>query len=208
MSAPQHFSRIPVPADRPADRHSDPAAPLRERAARVRLACFDVDGTLTDGRLLFDTEGRELKAFHVHDGLGLVLLRKSGIEVAFITARVSTIAEQRAAELGITEVHTAVKDKLARVGEIAARLDLALDEVAFMGDDLPDLRVMSQIGLSAAPANAHPWVAERVDWRASALAGRGAAREFCDLLLHAHGRVAALIDEVTRVEGTRVEGPA
>ena len=192
----------------PYDHHNDYPAPVRERAARVRLACFDVDGTLTDGRLLFDTDGRELKAFHVHDGLGMVLLRKAGIEVAFITARASTIAEQRAAELGVTEVHTAVKDKLARVGEIADRLGLAMDEVAFMGDDLPDLRVMLQVGLSAAPASAHPWVRERVRWRTSASAGLGAVREFCDLLLAAQGRVEALLDEVTRVEGMRVEGTA
>ena len=104
-------------------------ADVRDRAARVRLACFDVDGTLTDGRLMFDTDGRETKSFHVHDGLGLVLLRKAGIEVAFITARVSTIAERRAAELGLTEVHTGVADKLARVGEIATRLGIGMDEV-------------------------------------------------------------------------------
>ncbi|CAG4970845.1 KdsC family phosphatase [Lysobacter zhanggongensis] len=192
----------------PYDHHNDYPAPVRERAARVRLACFDVDGTLTDGRLLFDTDGRELKAFHVHDGLGMVLLRQAGIEVAFITARTSSIAEQRAAELGITEVHTAVKDKLARVGEIAERLGISMDEVAFMGDDLPDLRVMLQVGLSAAPASAHPWVRERVRWRTSASAGLGAVREFCDLLLAAQGRVEALLDEVTRVEGMRVEGTA
>lgn len=187
---------------------NDYPAHVRERAARVRLACFDVDGTLTDGRLLFDSEGRELKAFHVHDGLGLVLLRKAGIEVAFVTARASTIVERRAAELGLTEVHTAVKDKLARVGEIAARLGIGMDEVSFMGDDLPDLRVMAQVGLSAAPANAHPWVRERVHWRTAACAGQGAAREFCDLLLAAQGRVEALLDDVTRIEGERVEGAA
>src|SRR5690606_5151643 len=82
------------------------------------------------------------------------------------------------------------------------------DEVAFMGDDLPDLRVMLQVGLSAAPASAHPWVRERVRWRTSASAGLGAVREFCDLLLAAQGRVEALLDEVRRVEGMRVEGTA
>ena len=189
-------------------RHDDYPAPVRERASRVRLACFDVDGTLTDGCLLFDNEGRELKAFHVHDGLGLVLLRKAGIEVAFITARASTIAERRAAELGLTEVHTAVADKLARVGEIAARLGIGMDEVSFMGDDLPDLRVMSQVGFSVAPASAHPWVRERVHWRTAAAAGQGAAREFCALLLAAQGRVDSLLEDVTRVEGERVEGNA
>lgn len=192
----------------PHDSRNDGPAPVRERAARVRLACFDVDGTLTDGRLLFDTDGRELKAFHVHDGLGLVLLRKAGIEVAFITARASTIVERRAAELGVTEVHTAVKDKLARVGEIAGRLGIGLDQVAFMGDDLPDLRVMLQVGLAAAPGNAHPWVAERMHWRSAAPAGLGAVREFCDMLLSVQGRVEALLDEVTRIEGLRVEGNA
>ena len=187
---------------------NDYPAHVRERAARVRLACFDVDGTLTDGRLMLDSDGRETKAFHVHDGLGLVLLRKAGIEVAFITARAGTIVDRRAAELELTEVHTAVKDKLARVGEIASRLGIGMDEVSFMGDDLPDLRVMLQVGFSAAPASAHPWVRERVHWRTTARAGDGAAREFCDLLLAAQGRVDALLDDVCRPEGARVEGTA
>lgn len=186
---------------------NDYPADVRHRAARIRLACFDVDGTLTDGRLFFDSQGVELKAFHVHDGQGLVLLRKSGIAVAFVTARPSVIAEQRAAELGL-EAHTGVKDKLACVSEIAARLGIGLDEVAFMGDDLPDLRVMSQVGFSAAPTNAHAWVRERVHWRTSARAGHGAAREFCDLLLAAQGKAEALLMEVTRLEGERIEGKA
>jgi len=186
---------------------NDYPADVRQRASRVRLACFDVDGTLTDGRLFFDSEGVELKAFHVHDGQGLVLLRRAGIAVAFVTARASVIAEQRAIELGL-EAFTAVKDKLACVQQLAARLGVAMDEVAFMGDDLPDLRVMSQVGFSAAPGNAHGWVRERVHWRTSARAGHGAAREFCDLLLAAQGHADALLDEVTRVQGERIEGKA
>ncbi|GAB3349709.1 KdsC family phosphatase [Lysobacter tyrosinilyticus] len=186
---------------------NDYPADIRQRAARVRLACFDVDGTLTDGRLFFDSEGVELKAFHVHDGQGLVLLRKAGIAVAFVTARASAIAEQRAAELGL-EAHTGVKDKLACVQQIAARLGVGMDEVSFMGDDLPDLRVMSQVGFAVAPTNAHAWVRERVHWRTSARAGDGAAREFCDLVLAAQGHAEALLAEVTRVEGERIEGTA
>jgi len=186
---------------------NDYPADIRQRAARVRLACFDVDGTLTDGRLFFDSEGVELKAFHVHDGQGLVLLRKTGIAVAFVTARPSAIAEQRAAELGL-EAHTGVKDKLACVQQIAARLGIGMDEIAFMGDDLPDLRVMSQVGFAVAPTNAHAWVRERVHWRTSARAGHGAAREFCDLLLAAQGHAEALLAEVTRLEGERIEGKA
>lgn len=176
-------------------------ADLHARASRIRLACFDVDGTLTDGRLLFDTEGRELKAFHVHDGQGLVLLRKSGITVAFVTARVSTIAQQRGAELGLTEVHTAVPDKLACVRDIAQRHGLALDEVAFMGDDLPDLAPMAQVGLAVAPADAHAWTRERAHWVTGAKAGRGAARELCDALLVAQNRLDALLAGVATPTG-------
>ncbi len=186
---------------------NDYPADIRDRAARVRLACFDVDGTLTDGRLYFDSNGVELKAFHVHDGQGLVLLRKAGIPVAFVTARASVIAEQRAAELGL-QAFTGVKDKLACVRAIADGLGIGLDEVAFMGDDLPDLRVMSQVGFSVAPGNAHAWVRERVHWRTASRAGHGAAREFCDLLLAAQGKAEALLDEVIRLEGERIEGKA
>lgn len=186
---------------------NDYPADIRERAARIRLACFDVDGTLTDGRLFFDSEGVELKAFHVHDGQGLVLLRKAGIAVAFVTARASVIAQQRASELGL-EAHIGVGDKLACVQQIAQRKGITMDQVAFMGDDLPDLRIMSQVGFSVAPASAHAWVRERVHWRTSARAGHGAARELCDLLLAAQGLAEALLDEVTRIEGERIEGRA
>jgi 3-deoxy-D-manno-octulosonate 8-phosphate phosphatase (KDO 8-P phosphatase) len=196
------------PADMSYSHLNDYPADIRERAARVRLACFDVDGTLTDGRLFFDSEGRELKAFHVHDGQGLVLLRKSGIAVAFVTARASAVAEQRGKDLGIVEVHTAVADKLACVRDIAARLGIGMEAVAFMGDDLPDLRVMQQVGFSVAPANAHRWVGERVHWRTGLRAGHGAAREFCDLLLAAQGHAEALLSDVCRIEGARVEGKA
>lgn len=184
----------------PYSHFNDYPADVRERAARVRLACFDVDGTLTDGRLLFDSDGRELKAFHVHDGQGLVLLRKAGITPVLVTARPSPIAEQRAAELGL-EAHTRVTDKLRCVGDVAARLGVSMDAVAFMGDDLPDLRVMSRVGFSVAPANAHRWVSERVHWRTAARGGEGAARELCDLLLAAQGHTERMLDEILQQEG-------
>lgn len=186
---------------------NDFPADIRERAARIRLACFDVDGTLTDGRLLYDGAGNETKAFHVHDGLGLVLLRKHGIAVALVTARASAAAERRAAELGI-EAHAGVADKLACVLGMADRLGITPADVAFMGDDLPDLRVMLQVGFAVAPASAHAWVRERAHWRTVARAGDGAARELCDLLLAAQGHAEALLHDVTRPEGQRVEGKA
>ena len=185
----------------PYSRLSDYPADVLARAAKIRLACFDVDGTLTDGRLYLDSEGRESKAFHVLDGQGLVLLRKSGIAIAMITARNSTVAERRGAELG-AEVHTQVADKLARVEEIRARMGIALDEVAFMGDDLPDLPAMRAVGFAVAPANAHAWTRERAHWRTIAFGGEGAARELCDLLLAAQGRVEGLLGDSRPAAGT------
>ena len=107
-----------------------------------------------------------------------------------------------------TDIEIARAATMKPIGEIATRLGIGMDEVSFMGDDLPDLRVMSQVGFSAAPASAHPWVRERVHWRTAASAGQGAAREFCDLLLAAQGRVESLLEDVTRIEGVRVEGNA
>ena len=170
-------------------------ADLLARAARVRLACFDVDGTLTDGRLVFDSEGRELKAFHVRDGQGLALLRQAGIAVAFVTARPGGIAEQRARELG-AEACVQVADKLACVQSLAQRHGLELDAVAFMGDDLADLPILTAAGLAVAPADAHPWIASRVHWRTQAAGGAGAARELCDLLLAAQGKAEAALARV------------
>lgn len=171
-------------------------AELIARAARIRLACFDVDGTLTDGRLYFDSEGRESKAFHVQDGLGLASLRRAGVRVVFITARAGTVAELRGKELGV-EVHIGVKDKLAKVRELCDDMDIALDAVAFMGDDLPDLSCFKAVGLAIAPANAHAWTARHAHWRTQARGGEGAAREACDLLLAAQGHAEKLL------EGTR-----
>ena len=169
-------------------------AELLARAAKIRLACFDVDGTLTDGRLYFDADGRESKAFHVLDGQGLVLLRKSGIEVALVTARDSASAAHRARDLGVRG-HVGVHDKLGTVQALATELGIALEHVAFMGDDLPDLGVMRAVGFAVAPANAHPWTREHAHWCTTARGGEGAARELCDLLLVAQGRVDALLSQ-------------
>lgn len=164
-----------------------------ERARRVRLACFDVDGTLTDGRLVYDSTGAESKAFHVHDGQGLVLLRRAGVHVALVTARTSPAVERRAAELG-AQACMGVGDKLACVEALARAAGVTLAETAFMGDDLPDLKVMRSVALAACPADAHRWIAEHAHWQAARPAGRGAAREFCDLLLDAQERVAGIVD--------------
>jgi 3-deoxy-D-manno-octulosonate 8-phosphate phosphatase (KDO 8-P phosphatase) len=167
-------------------------ADLLARAGKIRLACFDVDGTLTDGRLYFDGDGHEMKAFHVLDGQGLVLLRKVGIEVALVTARQSAAAAHRARDLGVRG-HIGVGDKRGCVEGLAAELGITLEDVVFMGDDLPDLAVMRAVGLAVAPANAHTWTREHAHWCTNARGGEGAARELCDLLLTAQGHMDGLL---------------
>jgi 3-deoxy-D-manno-octulosonate 8-phosphate phosphatase (KDO 8-P phosphatase) len=166
-------------------------ADIRERAARVKLALFDVDGVLTDGRLLYTDDGRELKAFHVHDGLGLKRLIANGIEVGIITSRMSHMVTERTAELGIAHVYQGQDDKLACYEQLIHALKLEPQQTAYCGDDLPDLRVMLRVGLSIAVANAHPFVSERAHWRTRHHGGDGAVREVCDLLLAAQGKMPA-----------------
>ena len=169
------------------DPQAIPAAILA-RAARVKLALFDVDGVLTDGRLLYSDDGRELKAFHVHDGLGLKRLIANGIEVGIITTRMSHMVTERTAELGIAHVYQGQDDKLACYEQLIHALKLEPEQTCYCGDDLPDLRVMLRVGLSIAVANAHASVCERAHWRTQRSGGDGAVREVCDLLLAAHGR--------------------
>ena len=177
---------------------ADYPADIRERAARVRLACFDVDGTLTDGRLWIDEQGRELKAFNILDGMGLRLLEKNGVRVALMTARKSAATEARGRELGIEEVHTAVKDKRSLLLSLCGKYEVQPEQVAMMGDDLVDLAALQLAGLAVAPANAHGWVKERVHWRTRAAGGEGAARELCDLILGAQGKAEAILAEFLR----------
>ena len=165
---------------------------LLARARAIALVCFDVDGTLTDGGIVFDEAGREAKRFHVHDGLGIALLRRHAVAVAFVTARASQVAERRAAELG-AEAHTQVKDKRACVQQIAQKHGLALEQVAFMGDDLVDLPALSVVGLAVAPANRHPWLDGRVHLTTGNRGGEGAARELCDLVLVAQGHAESML---------------
>ena len=165
---------------------------LIARASRVRLACFDVDGTLTDGRLYYDHAGNESKAFYVQDGLGLKLLQKHGIHPVLITARNSLSAQKRGADLGI-DTQIAVGDKLSSVRALCERFGIGLEQVAFLGDDLPDLAPLCAVGLAVAPADAHPLIAERVHWCTHAAGGRGAARELCDVLLAAQGKLDAAV---------------
>lgn len=184
LASPEHHS---VPIDYLANCPAD----IIQRAAKVRLAVFDVDGTLTDGRLWYGEDGHELKVFHVHDGLGLKRLKANGIEVALITARISHPVAVRAKELDIAHVYQGQHDKRACLVELLEALHLAADEVAYVGDDLPDLAPMRMAGLAVAVANAHPWVVEHAHWKTTRQGGEGAAREVCDLILSAQRKDTA-----------------
>ena len=167
---------------------ADLPADLLARAAKIRLAVFDVDGTLTDGRLWYGEDGHETKVFHVHDGLGLKRLQANDVQVALITARISHPVALRAEELDIAHVYQGQGDKRGCLLELIDALHLTPEQVAFVGDDLPDLPPMRIAGLAVAVANAHPWVAEQAHWQTRHGGGMGAAREVCDLILHAQGK--------------------
>jgi 3-deoxy-D-manno-octulosonate 8-phosphate phosphatase (KDO 8-P phosphatase) len=170
---------------------ADLPADVLARAAKIRLAVFDVDGTLTDGRLWYAEDGHETKVFHVHDGLGLKRLMAHGVQVAIISARISHPVALRAEELDIAHVYQGQGDKRACLGQLLEALNLSPEQAAFVGDDLPDLPPMRDVGLAVAVANAHPWVAEQSHWQTRLGGGLGAAREVCDLLLHAQGKTDA-----------------
>jgi 3-deoxy-D-manno-octulosonate 8-phosphate phosphatase (KDO 8-P phosphatase) len=163
-------------------------ADILSRAAKIRLAVFDVDGTLTDGRLWYAEDGHETKVFHVHDGLGLKRLQAHGVQVALITARISHPVALRAEELDINHVYQGQGDKRACLSELLDALHLQADQVAYVGDDLPDLAPMRMAGLAVAVANAHPWIVQEAHWQTRQRGGEGAAREVCDLILLAQGK--------------------
>ena len=181
----------PEPRTVPTDYPVNIPTGVMARAAKIRVAAFDVDGTLTDGRLWYGEDGRETKVFHVHDGLGLKRLQANGVQVALITARISHPVALRAEELEIAHVYQGQGDKRACLEALLDALRLAPEQAAFVGDDLPDLPPMHIAGLAVAVANAHPWVAADAHWQTRLPGGMGAAREVCDLILHAQGRSAA-----------------
>jgi len=171
---------------------------LKEKIAGVRLMIFDVDGVLTDGKIVYDDQGVESKSFDVRDGHGMKLLMRSGVQVAIITARQSRVVEHRAANLGIELVYQGAKDKLKAFDEILDKLSLAPDQAAYMGDDIIDLPVMKRVGFSATVPEAVEDVLERADYVATRAGGAGAAREVCELILKAQDRWGETIEAYLR----------
>ncbi len=160
-------------------------AGLRDIAAGVRLAVFDVDGVFTDGRIWMGTDGVEYKAFSVRDGVGVKQLLAAGIEVAIISGRASSAVDRRMAELGVTRVVQGCADKAEALAALLRDTGIAPADTAYLGDDTPDLPALRAVGLPAAVADAHPEVLAAAAWTTSLPGGRGAVREFCDFLLGA-----------------------
>lgn len=160
---------------------------LRERAAQIKLLLLDVDGVLTDGRLYFSNSGEEFKSFSTLDGQGIKALQKTGVKVGIITGRTSNLVAKRAKDLGIEILMQGREDKWDALQEILQHHPVALNEIAFMGDDWPDLTVMTRVGLAFTVANAHVSVAARSHWQSRERGGEGAVRAACDLLMQAQG---------------------
>jgi 3-deoxy-D-manno-octulosonate 8-phosphate phosphatase (KDO 8-P phosphatase) len=157
------------------------------RARKIRLLLLDVDGVLTDGRLVYGPAGEETKVFHARDGHAIVLARAAGIEVAVVSGRKSAAVTRRLEDLGVVEVHQGVPDKAALLAELCGRRGLGSTEVAFMGDDLPDLPLLRRVGLALAPADGVPEVRRVAHWTARRPGGAGAVREAVEWLLRARG---------------------
>lgn len=167
---------------------------LEARLERTKLLVLDVDGVLTDGRVVYGGS-EEFQFFDVQDGQGLAWLRKAGITVAWITGRGCEATRRRAEELGVTELHMRSGPKDAALTAVQERLGIAPDETVAMGDDLPDLGLARHAGVFAAPANARPQVRERADLVTEASGGRGAVRELCERILVARGELAGFLEE-------------
>jgi len=169
------------------------APDLKEKIDRIQLLVLDVDGVLTDGKVILGNE-EELKQYDVKDGAGIKYLMRSGIRVAILTGRQSRTVERRSRELGVTECLQGRRKKLPAYLELIDRLDLNEEAVACMGDDLPDLPLFNHCGLSLAPADATPEVRERADFVSSAPGGHGAVREAVEVILKTQGKWTDLLE--------------
>ncbi len=166
---------------------------LLQRGKKIRLAVFDVDGVLTDGRLYFLEDGSEFKTFNTLDGQGIKMLIASGVTTAIISGRKTPIVERRASNLGIEHVFQGREDKLVVLDGLLAELGLSYEQVAYLGDDLPDLPVIRRVGLGMAVASAAGFVREHAHGVTQARGGEGAAREFCELIMSAQGSLEAAL---------------
>ena len=172
-----------------------------EKAKQIKVLSTDIDGVLTDGGIIYDNAGMEFKKYNVKDGLIVQHLKRAGFLVGAITGRASQVVENRCEELRFDFHYHGVKDKLKKLTELMETMELDLEEVAYIGDDLIDLPVLTRVGLAIAPADALPYVRAAVAYVSPFDGGKGVFREVGDLLLHAKGQLVPLVDNLVKKEG-------
>ncbi|MDD2679421.1 MAG: HAD-IIIA family hydrolase [Candidatus Omnitrophica bacterium] len=166
---------------------------LKERAKKIKVLLLDVDGVLTDGRIIYDSKGRDSKFFDVHDGMGVYALYKAGIKTIIVTAKGSRAIKPRARDMRVTEVFADVSPKSAILHKILKKHNVTKDEICFVGDDLVDLGLMKRVGLPIAVFNACPEIKQAADYITIKHGGRGAVREIAELILKAKGKWEELV---------------
>jgi 3-deoxy-D-manno-octulosonate 8-phosphate phosphatase (KDO 8-P phosphatase) len=162
---------------------------ILDKARHIKLIIFDVDGVLTNGNLFLGDDGQEYKAFNSRDGHGMKMLQSTGVEIAIITGRTSTVVELRMASLGIEHVYQGQLDKIAAYEEVITKLGVDDQTVAYVGDDVVDIPVMRRVGLAVAVQDAHPVVVQHSHWQTPSAGGQGAARDVCELIMEAQGNL-------------------
>ena len=170
---------------------------IREKAEAIRLIIFDVDGVLTNGSLFIGDDGQEYKAFHSKDGHGMVMLQESGVQIAIITGRTSEVVRIRMASLGIQHVYQGKRQKLPAYEELKQATGLSDEQIAYVGDDVVDVPVMTRVGLAIAVQDAHALAKQHAHWVTPSGGGQGAAREACEFIMDAQGKLHAMLQAYT-----------
>jgi len=171
---------------------------ILEKAAQVKLVIFDVDGVLTDGSLYLGDDGQEYKAFNSLDGHGMVMLQQTGVQIGIITGRTSKVVEIRMNSLGIQHLYQGQRDKRPAYSELKDHLALDDNQIAYVGDDVVDLPVMSRVGLAIAVQDAHAFAKQHAHWITASAGGKGAAREVCELIMEAQGNLHSHLESYLR----------
>lgn len=161
---------------------------ILDKASRVKILIVDIDGVMTDGRIIYSIYGDELKFFDVTDGFGITLLRKAGIKSLIITAKKSKIVRMRAKDMKVAKAYQGCMDKIKPFNHALRKFKVIPEEVCFIGDDLIDIPVLKRVGFAVAVPNAVEEVREQAHYTTSKSGGRGAVREVCDLILRAQGK--------------------
>jgi 3-deoxy-D-manno-octulosonate 8-phosphate phosphatase (KDO 8-P phosphatase) len=160
---------------------------ISKKAKKIKLLILDVDGVLTDGSVFIDDDNKEIKAFNIYDGLGMKMLQRSGVEIAIISGGIATAVEHRALRLGIKYIFLGQERKLTTFLELKRKLNLDMEQIAYVGDDIPDFHIMKQVGLSCAVRNSVKEILKIADYITQKDGGLGAVREVCELIMYSQG---------------------